>query len=194
MNKSKKTLFLFSVAIVIQIGLLFSFLIKREFHIRRGTKIIVKTVPVDPRSLFRGDYIHLNYEFSRIDLAEVTSSKEHFYRGDKIFVKLTKRGEEWRPVETGASPFKDIASGEVMIRGAVTGHQWLWHGRGERRHKSSVLNVSYGIESYFVPEGEGKYIEDQISQKRVKVELSIDRGGYASVCRIFIDGKEVRFQ
>ena len=60
--------------------------------------------------------------------------------------------------------------------------------------KDKFVDVEYGIESYFVPEGRGRYIEREISRKRVKVELSVDKEGYACACKLFIDDKEVKFQ
>lgn len=161
-------------------------MILNEVKVRSGRKIIVKTVPVDPRSLFRGDYIILNYEFSRIDLDKVNASKKYFYYGDKVFVKLANIGEDWGIAFVGDKPIKDIKSDEIVIVGTVD----RFGGFGPNKY----INIKYGIESYFVPEGEGKRIESQISKKRVKVELSIAKEGYASVCRLFIDGKEVSFR
>lgn len=182
-NKRKITKFLFFLAILLQILLLLSLQVKKEISIRKGIKIVVKTVPVDPRSLFRGDYINLNYEFSQIDLNKVKRDKTYFYKGQKVFIRLSKVGDNWKVVQVGSKPIEDIGPDEVMISGSV--NRW-------RSEKS--INVAYGIESYFVPEGKGKYIEKKIFDKRVKVELSIDKEGYASVRKIFIDEKEVKFR
>ena len=70
-----------------------------------------------------------------------------------------------------------------MIVGTVKGYGY-----------SSWVNVIYGIESYFVPEGKGRFIEDALRKRRVTVELSLSPKGYASVCRMFIDNQEVAFR
>lgn len=181
-NKRRIIKFLFFLAILLQVLILLSFQIKKEISIRRGVKIVVKTTPVDPRSLFRGDYINLNYEFSRIDLDKVECDTTYFYKGQKVFVKLSKVGDDWKAVQVSGEPIKDIGPDETMITGI---NRW--------RSRRSI-NVIYGIESYFVPEGRGKYIEKKILDKRVKVELSIDKGGHASARKIFIDEKEVKFR
>lgn len=183
LNNKRITKFLFLLAILLQALLLFSIVIKKEISIRQGTKIVVKTIPVDPRSLFMGDYINLNYEFSQIDLNKVARNKDPFHKGQKVFVRLSKVDDDWRAVQVSVEPIKNIGPNEVMIVGSVNG--WL---------SGNSINVTYGIESYFVPEGKGKYIEEKIFDKRVKVELSIDKKGYASACKIFIDEKEVKFK
>lgn len=182
-NKQKIITFLFLLAILFQVLLLFSFQAKKEISIHKGVKIVVRTVPVDPRSLFRGDYINLNYEFSGIDLNMVESDRTYFHKGQKVFVKLTKVGDDWKAVQVSSKPIRDIGRDEVMIRGSA----------GKRPSKN-FINVVYGIESYFVPEGKGKYIEKEIFKKRVKVELSVDKKGYASARKIFIDEEEVKFR
>ena len=77
---------------------------------------------------------------------------------------------------------------EAVIAGTIQSHRQNWDTGG------GYINVVYGIESYFVPEGEGRDIEKEIVKQRVTVELSIDKYGYASVSKIFIDGVQLRFR
>jgi hypothetical protein len=128
----------------------------------------------------------LNYEFSRIDLTKVKGSKSYFYNGDKVFVKLAKVGSDWGIAFVSGQPIKDLKADEVVIVGNAIYRYYI-------DRASKYVDIIYGIESYFVPEGQGKYIENQIAQKRVTVELSIDKQGFASVCKLFIDGQEVKF-
>ena len=37
-----------------------------------GTEVLLKTAPVDPRDLLRGDYVALSYDISRVPLATLT--------------------------------------------------------------------------------------------------------------------------
>jgi uncharacterized membrane-anchored protein len=39
----------------------------KEFTLRTGEEVLLKTLPVDPRDLFRGDYVILRYDVSRVD-------------------------------------------------------------------------------------------------------------------------------
>lgn len=183
MNKKGINKILLFCAISLQICFVLSIPIIKEMHIRGGKTIIVKTIPVDPRSLFRGDYITLNYEFSQLDLKKVTHDKNYFHKGQRVFVKLAKIGDDWEANQVSSRPIKNIHPNEILLVGSVN----RWPTRDS-------INIAYGIESYFVPEGEGKYIEKKISDKKVTVKLSIDRKGIASVRKIFIDNKEVKFR
>jgi uncharacterized membrane-anchored protein len=51
------------------------------------------------------------------------------------------------------------------------------------------LAVTYGLESYFVPEGKGRLIER--SERPVVVEVSVDRDGRAVIRRLLVDGQAV---
>lgn len=183
MNKKGISKILFLCAISLQICSVLSIPLIKEMHIRSGKTITVKTIPVDPRSLFRGDYIVLNYEFSRLDLNKIKHDKNYFHKGQRVFVKLAKVRDNWEATQISTKPFKDIRPNEVMLAGSV-----------DRWPLENFINLTYGIESYFVPEGRGKYIERKISKKKVTVELSVDKKGFASVRKIFIDGKEVKFR
>ena len=180
-KKINKTLIL--CAIFLQIGFVLSIPVIKETNIRSGKTIVVKTIPIDPQSFFRGDYINLSYEFSQIDLNEVEHDKAYFDRGQRIFVRLSKASGSWEVVQVSSKPLKNIGLDQIMVVGSI--NNWPSHNN---------FSVIYGIESYFVPEGEGKYIEKKIADKRATVELSIDKKGSASVRKIFIDDKEVNFR
>lgn len=186
MKSNSRISILFVLAIILQVFILLSLVVKKEVDLRYGRKIIVKTVPVDPRSLFRGDYVNLRYEFSQIDLTAVGKSKNYFYIGETVYVRLAKNQDEWLVKSISDKPITIKSADEIMLCGTVS-HSRFW--QAEKN-----IEVSYGIESYFVPEGKGKPIERDIRQKRVQVELSVNKRGYASACKLLIDGKEVKFR
>jgi uncharacterized membrane-anchored protein len=53
-----------------------------------------------------------------------------------------------------------------------------------------AVAVRYGLESYFVPQGEGKKIE-QIPRGRLEVVASVAASGQAAIKRLLIDGSPV---
>lgn len=165
-----------------QIFIVLSICIVKEYHIRTGRTIIVKTVPVDPRSIFRGDYVYLNYIFSHMDLNKLPHSDDRYYSGKRVYVKLLKKDDDWIPVYISGKPYRNLGEDEIVISGLVL------------RNFRNKIFVRYGIESYFVPEGKGKYLQELIRKKRLTVEASIDRWGYACVRRIFVNGKEIEFR
>lgn len=181
--KSKKILFLFLCAIAAQVFFVLSINYIKDFDIKTGRKIIVRTIPIDPRSLFRGDYINLGYDFSSISLNDIIKDVSYYYRGQTVYVKLVKIRSRWKASEIANNYINAKHGDEITLKGTV-----------QNTSSDKNLNISYEIESYFVPEGKGKDIEKQIIKKRVHVLLSVNKFGQASVCAIFINGKKITFR
>jgi len=60
-----------------------------------------------------------------------------------------------------------------------------------RRPPSAPVPVTYGIESYFVPEGEGRALETLVGEKRVRALVAVGRDGTAALKGLLVDGKLV---
>lgn len=175
MNKKKAFLLIAAFWVAI-IG---SFVTYKEYTLRTGREVLLKTRPVDPRDLFRGDYVILRYDISQFDPRNYTDQYNiAFKEGDPIFVVLDTTGEfaqiqrvyEYPPV------------GEFYIKGRVS------------NASTANLTVDYGLESYFVPEGKGWTIEQQRNQGNVDVLAAVDKGGRAVIKKLLINGEGVRFE
>jgi len=79
----------FTLLVLLQVALLFGIIAYRQHWVSTGDKILLRTVPFDPRDLFRGDYVDLRYEISTLDLDKL-GVKEDFKPGDKAFVLLER--------------------------------------------------------------------------------------------------------
>ncbi|OPY76673.1 MAG: hypothetical protein A4E65_03128 [Syntrophorhabdus sp. PtaU1.Bin153] len=82
----------FIVIILLQAILLTCIIAYRQYWVATGEKILLKSAPVDPRDIFRGDYVALRYDISSLDLDAVTT-KEVFAPKERIFVTLQKRAD-----------------------------------------------------------------------------------------------------
>jgi len=80
----------FVIIVLLQTILLTCIIAYRQYWVATGEKILLKSAPVDPRDIFRGDYVALRYDISSLDLDTVTT-KEVFGPKDKVFVTLQKR-------------------------------------------------------------------------------------------------------
>lgn len=60
MNKKIK----FYLIIALQIGLLLAMVGRSQFTLLTGDKVLLEVVPVDPRDIFAGEYVRLNYKIS----------------------------------------------------------------------------------------------------------------------------------
>ena len=133
-----------------------------------GTTITVSTIPVDPRDLFRGDYVILRYPFSEI-------ANAHSYRaGATVYVPMVQDGEIWKQNGVSTTKPKD----GVFLRGNV------------KRSESGNVEIVFGIESYFVQEGRGREIENAMrgnnGSSNVLVDLVVAPTGQTSIKNVRI--------
>jgi hypothetical protein len=109
-------------------------------------------------------------------------------KGTLVFVKLALKPDgsyEAISVHREAVP---IAAGEALIMGRATGGATCG---SRRRSFCEQLDIRYGIERYFVPEGEGKAIEAARNQGKVAVVAAVTPDGRAAIRRLLLDGKQV---
>ncbi len=190
----------FIAIVLLQIGFLVFMIAGKQYTLASGEKILLKTQPIDPRSLFSGDYVRLAYEISQIDLSKVETDidyskdgrylenrRERIKASSRVYVKLSKKpGDEyWTPVSVTLKK-PETGPGEVFIKGK---RHYI-----DARGDTHVMMVSYGIETFYVPEGRGLEIERKINAEDTTfVEVSIDRSGNAVITDLIQDGKPVRF-
>ncbi|MGO4734923.1 GDYXXLXY domain-containing protein [Bosea sp. 2KB_26] len=180
------------VSMVVLCGAIGMLVEGRARILRSGSEVRLRTAPVDPRDLFRGDYVILNYDISTLDLAGLQGDRD-FSRGDPIHVQLTAGTDGFaRPV--GAYKIRPLASGtDVVIEGHV-----LTAGVCPRAENGTVdcsrtrngVRVAYGLESYFVPQGTGLAIE-RTERSRLEVVAAVAPSGSSAIKRLLIDGKLV---
>lgn len=120
---------------------------------------LLRTVPVDPRDLIRGDYMILRYEISevpaRYENAELLAKE--------VNVSLKPDGEFW--------VIDEVWEG------------WVPEGKPTLRAKREGRELIYDLEKYFVPEGKGT------PSGTVTVRISIRPGGSAQIKELYLDGK-----
>jgi uncharacterized membrane-anchored protein len=178
---------LFGAAGLIQIVLIGLMVIDRAAILRSGTEIRLQTRPIDPRDFLRGDYVVLGYDISSVP-ADALKDEPSAGRGTPVFVKLApNRDGFYEAISVHAAPV-DVASPEVLIRGHVV--SGVNCGR-DRCSFASTLQVRYGIERYFVPEGEGRKLESARNQRRLTIVAAVAPTGRAAIKRLLIDGEPV---
>jgi len=163
----------------------------KQWTLTTGTPVLLETAPVDPRSLFRGDYVRLNYKISRLELSKLGGDKV-FAAHDTAWVVLEKAERYWHAVAVYRHR-PDAAPGQVVIKGEV---RWA-DGRGSafappvQARQPRFLVMRYGIESYFVPEGTGRAIERRGAHTPLDILVAVDRFGNAGIKAVELDGREI---
>lgn len=172
--------------IIIQTLVLAGMIGKRQWTLTTGTPVVLETRPVDPRSLFRGDYVTFNYAISRLRLNELAGD-DIFQRHDTIYVVLEAGEPYWQP----RAVFREPPPGQLALRGRVqyAGDQW-WNPETGKTEAVRHVGVRYGIEDYFVPEGEGRKLERPAAGEVVSLRVAIDRFGNGAIQSLLINGVE----
>ena len=124
-----------------------------------GETVVLKTQPVDPFDMFRGQYLTINYEISRVNLPENTTE------GKTVYVSL-KEGDDkiWHAEKISLSK----PESGIFIRGTA---KQSWGG----------LAVEYGIEQYF-------FERDAHIPRMDSVKVKVDNTGQARIVELLMDG------
>lgn len=179
-----------ALAILVLSGALLALVENRARILRSGAEIRLKTAPVDPRDLFRGDYVVLGYDISTVDLAGLAGDKV-FRRGDRVHVLLGADAEGFA-VARGVHAARPAGPGPI-IAGRVASTvacRFGDDGASDCGQQGGRLRIEYGLESYFVPQGSGRAIE-RTERSRIEVVAAVAGSGEAAIKRLLIDGKLV---
>jgi uncharacterized membrane-anchored protein len=178
---------LFGAATLIQFALLTLMVIDRVQILREGTEVTLQTRPIDPRDFLRGDYVVLNYDISRLPAGPL-QNKLAGTRNPIVFVKLAPNRDGLYEAISVHADAVAVKSPEVLIRGRVVyGASCGPMGRAF----CDKLQVRYNLESYFVPEGEGRKLEQVRNQRKLMVVAAVMPSGRAAIKRLLVDGEPV---
>jgi uncharacterized membrane-anchored protein len=179
------------LAALVLCGLILATVVQRAAILRSGQEARLEVVPVDPRDLFRGDYVVLNYRIGTVDVPKDVTTP--FTRGQQVFVTLRPDGSN-KAKAVAISAERPVVSGtDIVIAGVVSLSSTCplnETGARDCNVKSRAVAVRYGLESYFVPQGEGKKIETT-PKALLEVVAAIAPSGQAAIKRLLIDGKPV---
>jgi uncharacterized membrane-anchored protein len=180
------------VVVGLQTAALGSMVWDRIQLLKTGREIVLPVVPVDPRSLFRGDYVILSYDAQRVPVSLITPELDA-KRPREFYVRMAKTGETWAPVATSEQP-SPAAVDQISVKARARFGYWPNRmapqtGTPSRSLPEPVLQVRYGIESYFVAEGKGVALEQMARDKKLAAVIAVDAKGNAAIKGLMIDGK-----
>jgi uncharacterized membrane-anchored protein len=158
----------------LQTAALVYMILDRQAMLDSAQTVTLKVVPVDPNDMFRGEYVILSYDISRLDLTKL-DGEDNFAYDDTIFVTLVPDGQTWKPVAAKRVSAYAVPGG-IALKGKVESVDG-----SSAEGVALSLRVNYGIESYFVPQGTGKVIEEEARKGELRVDIAVDNQGRGAI-------------
>ena len=170
---------------LLQVALLLVVAVKREWILHQGTTVYLRTAPVDPRDIFRGDYVALKYDITQLTTPLIqqfkknhptigealVDNKEHHivYLSLKLDAKNIASIDKLSLIKPNEQPFIKAYMGKGIGNS--------WRGRDQ---------IKMGIEKYFVEQGKGLDLEEKRGkrddwQRPMEVEVALGSDGTAAI-------------
>jgi len=151
---------------------------EREWVVQSGRTVYLRTAPIDPRDIFRGDYVRLDYEASSFGPRQASEQirTEGLEKGAPVYARLESGP---RGLSSAVEVTRERPDSGPFLRGRAL-HRWRPGGGGH------ALQVRYGIEKYFVEQGRGKLMEQRRGRRQgiqtpMEVQLAVDTSGTAVI-------------
>jgi uncharacterized membrane-anchored protein len=144
---------LFLIGLLLELVAVFGLFLPYVWLASSGTLISLRTVPVDPRSIFRGDYVTLSYEAG----ADIQLPAAMEGVNPPTYVVLERRGDVFERVRVseGKPP---LQAGQACLRGYPS-----WNG------------ITFpDIAQFFVEEETGRQFEDATRAHRLIVDVLVN--------------------
>jgi uncharacterized membrane-anchored protein len=176
MTPVRRLLLALGTVALAQTGVLGAMVAERIWLLETGREITLPIVPVDPRDLFRGEYVRLGYGIGTVPAKLLVGPAPA--RNAPFYVTIENSPQVgWTPVKvTAAMPPQETAPDRIVLKAR------------SRLQFPLSTRVHYGIESYFVPEGQGPRLEALARDKKMAALIAVDSRGNAAIKGLVIDG------
>ena len=164
-------------AIALQLGVLAMEYLGSVWPLWTGEEVRLEIAPVDPRSMFRGNYARLAYTVASVDSKLFEGSEEMLRKGEVVYVFVEEgEGEVWHATRVQLEqPLSGLFMRGRMIR--------AWS------HDEQPLQIRYGIEAWFAPKEKALEIEaaarrSQGEGERAYAVIAVSGSGRAALARL----------
>jgi uncharacterized membrane-anchored protein len=166
-----------------QTGVLAGMVADRVRLLKTGREITLPIVPVDPRDFFRGEFVRLGYDIGRVPARLLEGPLPR--PNAAFYVTLERKTDgTWVPVKLSRTWNAENSADRIVLKARAL------FGRlaDDPNTPDAVYLVRYGIESYFVPQGEGPRLEALARDKKLAARIAVDKSGNAAIKGLLIDG------
>lgn len=166
----------------LQVGVLAYMAGEREWVVRTGERVLVRTAPIDPNDPMRGYYARLDYEISAVPRALCRDGVAAWFDENTVYSREKRDRRVYAVLErdsgVGVASLVALTDREpaegLFLRGRV---DWI---------TSHEIRVRYGIEALFMEQGRALEFENTARYEKVGVpvnaEVAIGAGGLGVLC------------
>ena len=167
------------IAVAISMAAMLCVALPPMIIVRTGTVVYLETQKMDPRTLFRGDYVILGYLRAQ-NIVGNDMARQAADEARPVYVTFTtERPGSFVSVSLDRP---ELADGQVCIAGRVRRFR-----RQPDGTETNYVSVDFPqIAQYFVPEGEGRELEQQRGEDLL-ARVAVSRG-----CDAVLLGLEAR--
>lgn len=183
----------FALVVALQLLLLLGLVGRHSYTLATGTEVTLKSEPFDPWDPLKGQYVRLRYNISTFQLTDTTGAAPPFQSGQMVWVTL-KEGAPFWTVTTVTKERPAVGPDEVAVRARVQWVQW-WQDLKEppfAEFRNGQVSLEYGVEEFYVPEGEGPKLEQQ--RDGITVKAKVDRFGQMALSQVLVNGEPVKWK
>ncbi|MCL5290192.1 MAG: GDYXXLXY domain-containing protein [Bacillota bacterium] len=156
------------LASLIPVIILLGMCVKPVTTLLFGQEVLLKTAPFDPRDLFRGDHVILNYQISNIPVAMLPfeiEEEKYSFRTKDVYVVLKKTGDYY---DLDAVKLSKPDAGPYL-KGKIKYFSTNETGQ-------EVAHIDYSLDKFFVPEKTGSELEEKSRQGDLTARVKIFNG------------------
>src|SRR3954468_20650397 len=134
------------LAALLLCGLILAMVYPRAAILRNGQEVRLEIAPVDPRDLFRGDYVVLDYRIGTVN--PPSNPTTTFKRGQQVFVTLRPDANNMSRAVAISAERPAISGPDIVIAGFVASPavcQLNEAGGRDCKAGTGAVGVRYGI-------------------------------------------------
>ncbi|KKK36780.1 hypothetical protein WQ57_17625 [Mesobacillus campisalis] len=170
------------LACLVPIGILVGMTITPLYTLWSGEEVTLRTIPVDPTDLFRGDYVILQYEAEEVPVSivekEVRRELEKGHSAIDVYVPLKQEGNFHVPEKVTL----EKPESSLYLKGKLDYITTSWNGRLEGKE---AAYLTYSLDKYFVEDNTGLELEEASRNGNILAKVKV-KNGYAYLVDVSI--------